>query len=226
MRGRTLGIGLAVLLAGLAARPADGEAADIVVATVGPMTGQYAIFGEQLRRGAELAVAMVNAQGGVLGRKVRLEVGDDACDPKQAVAVANRLAARRVALVDGHYCSSSSIPASAVYQEAGILQITPASTAPALTDDAAKRGWKTVFRTYGRDDAQARVSGRLLAQRFGDVPVAILHDKTSYGRGLADETRAVFRKAGRQEAMMLPLTLVSMASNSSASRLAQQKSCM
>ncbi|WP_374446768.1 branched-chain amino acid ABC transporter substrate-binding protein [Stella sp.] len=193
---------LALLLA--AALPA--RAAEIAVATVGPMTGQYAIFGEQLRRGADLAVRTINQAGGVLGRQLRLEVGDDACDPKQAVAVANRLATRRVALVAGHYCSSSSIPASAVYHEAGILQITPASTAPALTDDAAKRGWKTVFRTYGRDDAQARVSGRLLAERFGAVPVAILHDKTSYGRGLADETRAVYRKAGHREAMYEAIT--------------------
>ncbi len=181
-------------------------AADIVVATVGPMTGQYAIFGEQLRRGATLAVETINASGGVLGRQVRLQVGDDACDPKQAVAVANRLATAKVALVAGHYCSSSSIPASAVYQEAGILQITPASTAPALTDDAYRRGWRHVFRTYGRDDAQAKVSGRLLIERFADRNVAILHDKTSYGRGLADETRAVFRKSGRQETMYEAIT--------------------
>ncbi|BBK32230.1 branched-chain amino acid transport system substrate-binding protein [Stella humosa] len=178
----------------------------LVVATVGPMTGQYAIFGEQLRRGAELAVETINTQGGVLGRKLRLEVGDDACDPKQAVAVANRLATRRVALVAGHYCSSSSIPALAVYHEAGILQITPASTAPALTDDAARRKWRNIFRTYGRDDAQAKVSGRLLIERFGDRNVAILHDKTAYGRGLADETRAVYRQGGRQEAMYEAIT--------------------
>lgn len=188
-------LSLALLASGTAA------AADIVIATVGPMTGQYAIFGEQLRRGATLAVEAINAAGGVLGRKVRLEVGDDACDPKQAVAVANHMASKKVAMVAGHYCSSSSIPALAVYHEAGILEITPASTAPALTDDAHRRGWRNVFRTYGRDDAQAKVSGRLLLERFPDRNVAILHDKTSYGRGLAEETRAVFRKGGRQETM-------------------------
>ncbi|BBK43242.1 branched chain amino acid ABC transporter substrate-binding protein [Allostella vacuolata] len=204
MRRRVFLAGLA-LLAGAALSP-PAAAADLVVATVGPMTGQYAIFGEQLRRGAELAVETINGAGGVLGRKLRLEVGDDACDPKQAVAVANRLAGRKVALVAGHYCSSSSIPASAIYHEAGILQITPASTAPALTDDAAKKGWKTVFRTYGRDDAQAKVSGRLLLDRFGDRPVAILHDKTSYGRGLADATRAVYRQGGKREAMYEAVT--------------------
>ncbi|MGE0716368.1 MAG: branched-chain amino acid ABC transporter substrate-binding protein [Alphaproteobacteria bacterium] len=192
---------LAATLVALAAVSASAAAAEIVIATVGPMTGQDAIFGEQLRRGAALAVEAVNAAGGVLGRTVRLEVGDDACDPKQAVAEAHRIAARKVALVAGHYCSSSSIPAAPIYHEAGILQITPASTAPALTDDAHKRGWRTVFRTYGRDDAQAKVAGRLLLDRFPGAAIAILHDKTSYGRGLADETRAVLRKAGRNEAM-------------------------
>ncbi|MCC7275950.1 MAG: branched-chain amino acid ABC transporter substrate-binding protein [Alphaproteobacteria bacterium] len=186
--------------------PPVARASDIVVATIGPMTGQYAIFGEQLRRGAALAVETINAAGGVLGRKVRLEVGDDACDPKQAVAEAHRVAARKVALVAGHYCSSSSIPASAIYQEAGILQITPASTAPALTDDAYRRGWRTVFRTYGRDDAQAKVAGRLLLERFAGTNIAILHDKSSYGRGLADETRAVLRKGGRKETLYEAIT--------------------
>ena len=109
-------------------------------------------------------------------------------------------------MVAGHYCSSSSIPASAVYHEAGILQITPASTAPALTDDAYRRGWRHVFRTYGRDDAQAKVAGRLLIERFADRNIAILHDKSSYGRGLADETRAVFRQGGRKEAMYEAIT--------------------
>jgi ABC-type branched-chain amino acid transport systems, periplasmic component len=102
--------------------------ADIVVATAGPITGQYASFGEQMKKGIELAVADLNAAGGLLGQTLKVEVGDDACDPKQAVAVANQLAKAGVKFVAGHFCSSSSIPASQVYNEEGILQISPAST--------------------------------------------------------------------------------------------------
>jgi len=182
------------------------QAQDIVVSTVGPMTGQYAAFGDQMKRGAELAIAHINAKGGVLGRKLALEIGDDACDPKQAVAVANQLASRKVALVAGHFCSSSSIPASAVYAENAILQISPASTNPALTDDAAKKNWKNVFRVCGRDDAQGIVAGGYLAKHYKGKQVAIIHDKSAYGKGLADETRKAMNKAGLKEAMYEAIT--------------------
>ena len=95
--------------------------ADITIAVAGPMTGSNAAFGEQFKRGAEKAVADLNAKGGVLKQRLRLVVGDDACDPKQAVSVANDLAAKGAVFVAGHYCSSSSIPASDVYSEFGIV---------------------------------------------------------------------------------------------------------
>lgn len=171
--------------------------ADIRVAVVGPMTGQYAAFGEQMRRGAEMAVADLNAKGGVLGQKLVLEVGDDACDPKQAVSVANQMANKGVVFVDGHYCSGSSIPASNVYAEEGILQISPASTNPQLTE----RGLKTVFRSCGRDDQQGAVAGEYIARHYKGKRVAILHDKTAYGRGLADETKKTLNKLGIKETL-------------------------
>jgi branched-chain amino acid transport system substrate-binding protein len=188
---------LAVLLlsAGMA------QAQDINVAVVGPITGQYAAFGEQMRRGAEMAVKDINAKGGVLGRKLKITVGDDACDPKQAVNVANQMANNGVSFVDGHYCSGSSIPASSVYAENGVLQISPASTNPQLTDAAAAKGWNNVFRICGRDDAQGRVAGRFIAERYKGKPVAILHDKSPYGKGLADETKKAMNAAGLKEAM-------------------------
>jgi branched-chain amino acid transport system substrate-binding protein len=176
-------------------------AEDINVATIGPVTGQYASFGEQMKRGAELAVKDLNAKGGVLGKKLNLIVADDACDPKQAVNEANRLANNGVKFVDGHFCSGSSIPASAIYNENGILQITPASTNPKLTDDAAEKGWNNVFRTCGRDDAQGIVAGKYIAEHFKGKAVAILHDKTPYGKGLADETKKAMNAAGLKEAM-------------------------
>ncbi len=171
--------------------------AEIRVAVVGPLTGQYAAFGEQMRRGTELAVADLNAAGGVLGQKLVLEVADDACDPKQAVAAANQMVNKHVALVAGHFCSGSSIPASDVYNEEGILQISPASTNPQLTE----RGLKNVFRTCGRDDQQGAVAGEYIVKHFKNTNVAILHDKTAYGKGLADETKKTINAHGKKEAM-------------------------
>ena len=152
-------------------------------------------------RGARMAVEDINAQGGVLGRKLALEIADDACDPKQAVAAANDVVGKGAVFVDGHYCSSSSIPASSVYHEAGVLQITPASTNPALTDDAAKKGWNNVFRVCGRDDAQGAVAGKYLADHYKGKNVAIIHDKTAYGKGLADETKKAANQLGVKEVM-------------------------
>lgn len=166
--------------------------ADITIAVAGPMTGQYASFGEQMRRGVEMAVRDINNAGGVLGQKLILEIGDDACDPKQAVAVANQLASKAVKLVVGHFCSGSSIPASNVYAEEDVLQISPASTNPKLTE----RKLDVVFRTCGRDDQQGLVAGNFLADRFGKDKIAVIHDKTAYGKGLADETLATLKKRG------------------------------
>jgi branched-chain amino acid transport system substrate-binding protein len=171
--------------------------AEILISTAGPMTGQYASFGEQMRRGAEMAVADINAKGGVLGQKVALTIGDDACDPKQAVAVANKFVSQGVKFVAGHFCSGSSIPASKVYSEENVLQISPASTNPKLTDE----GGPNVFRVCGRDDQQGIVAGQFLASKYGSKKIAILHDKTAYGKGLADETKKALNNAGVKEAM-------------------------
>ncbi|HBA32745.1 MAG TPA: branched chain amino acid ABC transporter substrate-binding protein, partial [Gammaproteobacteria bacterium] len=165
---------------------ASASHADIVIATAGPMTGQYASFGAQMKAGAEQAVADINAAGGVLGQKLVLEIGDDACDPKQAVAVANQMVNKGVVFMAGHFCSGSSIPASSVYEEEGILQISPASTNPKLTDE----GGDNVFRVCGRDDQQGDVAGDYIAKVVKAKRVAIIHDKDTYGQGLADATKA------------------------------------
>src|ERR1700754_1626460 len=105
-------------------------AQDVTIAVAGPMTGGEAAFGRQMKNGAEQFVADFNAGSGLMGKKLKLEVGDDACDPKQARSVAEKLAGMKIPFVAGHYCSSSSIPASEVYSESNVLQITPASTNP------------------------------------------------------------------------------------------------
>jgi len=186
----------AAFAAGLAGQAfAQGE---IPIATIGPMTGQYASFGAQMKAGAEQAVADINAAGGVNGKKLRLIVEDDACDPKQAVAAAGKLASQKVRLVAGHFCSGSSIPSSKVYAEEGIIQISPASTNPKLTDE---RAGPNVFRVCGRDDQQGEVTGKYLADKFKGKKVAILHDKSAYGKGLADETKKYMNQAGLKEVM-------------------------
>jgi branched-chain amino acid transport system substrate-binding protein len=174
------------------ALPVPAAQAQIRIATAGPMTGQYAAFGQQMKEGAEQAVADINAAGGVLGQKLELSIGDDACDPRQAVSVANDLASKGVQMVAGHFCSGSSIPASKVYADEGILEISPASTNPKYTDDGS---WNT-FRICGRDDQQGKVAGSYIAAHFRDRKVAILNDNSAYGHGLAEKPEIVVLTKG------------------------------
>jgi branched-chain amino acid transport system substrate-binding protein len=176
--------------------------ADIVIATAGPMTGQYAVFGDQMKRGAEQAIKDINANGGVLGEQLVLRVGDDACDPKQAVAVANQFVNQEVVFVAGHFCSGSSIPASQVYNEEGILQISPASTNPQLTE----QGFDNVFRACGRDDQQGEMAANYVVDNNVGSKIAIVHDKTQYGKGLADEFKKTLNGLGVEEAMYEAIT--------------------
>ena len=157
MAGLIAALVFAVLAAGCGE---SGESTTTPIAMVGPVTGQYASFGAQMQNGAELAVEDINAAGGVLGKKLDLQIGDDACDPKQAVAVANQMSSKGVALIAGHYCSGSSIPASQVYAEADLVQISPASTNPAFTDN---RAGPNIYRVCGRDDQQGGVAGKLIS---------------------------------------------------------------
>src|SRR6202035_3054313 len=170
-------------------------AQDTTVAVAGPMTGGESAFGRQMRNGAEQAVADINAAGGVLGKKLTLQVGDDACDPKQARSAAEKLSGMGVAVAVGHYCSSSSIPASDAYVDGNVLQITPASTNPLFTDRSL---WNT-FRTCGRDDQQGGFAAGYLAKNFKDKNIAIINDKTTYGKGLADEVKKALNAAGVKE---------------------------
>ncbi len=176
--------------------------ADITIATVGPMTGQYASIGEQMAKGAQAAVDAVNKAGGVLGEPLKLEVMDDVCDPKQATTVAHNLANQETVFVAGHFCSSASIPASEIYDEEGILMISPASTAPSLTD----RGLASVFRLCGRDDQQGLVAGTFIVEHFAGKNVAVIDDKTAYGKGLADITRKTLENKGMKPVLVESIT--------------------
>jgi branched-chain amino acid transport system substrate-binding protein len=187
--GLALGASLALSTAALAQ--------DTTVAVAGPMTGGESAFGRQLKNGAEQAIADINAAGGVLGKKLALDIEDDACDPKQARSVAEKIASAKIPFVAGHYCSSSSIPASEAYADGNVLQITPASTNPLFTE---RKLWN-VARVCGRDDQQGLVAADYIAKFYKGKNVAILNDKTTYGKGLADETKKALNKAGFTEKM-------------------------
>src|SRR3954451_13450440 len=182
---------------GLGLAFADPASAQIKFGVAGPMTGGSAAFGAQLKNGVEQAVEDINAAGGILGQKIVLSAVDDRADPKEGVSVANKLASDGVKFVIGHFNSGVTIPASDVYQENGMLAITPAATNPKVTD----RNLWNMFRVCGRDDQQGGIAGTMIASKFNGKRVAIVHDKTTYGQGLADETKKAMNAKGVKEVM-------------------------
>ncbi len=172
-----------VMILGLGLLGCTPSSSTIKIAVAGPMTGDQSKQGNDLKNGVALAVLDWNEKEGVLGKKIELLVGDDQHDPKQAVSVANRFVNSGVVGVVGHWNSSATIPASEVYARASIPMITPASTNPQVTD----RGYPNVFRVCGRDDQQGRVAAEYVMKELRAKRVAILHDKTTYGQGLADQ---------------------------------------
>ncbi len=180
---------------------ARSAAAEIRIATAGPMTGDYAWAGDRYQRGAGLAVEDINANGGILGQRVELIVGDDFCDPDQAVALARKLVSDGVVFVAGHWCSHASIPASKVYEQARILQIAPGSASARLTDE----GGSNVFRVCGRDDRQGEQVADYLAEHWAGKEIAILDDGTPWGEGVAEGTRRGLREHGLRATVDEPL---------------------
>jgi branched-chain amino acid transport system substrate-binding protein len=176
----------------IAANYAPEADAEILIGVAGPMTGAQAWFGEQYQRGAELAVADLNTEGGVLGQRVELIVGDDACDADQAMALARKLVSDGVVFVAGHFCSHASIPASKVYEQAEILMIAPSSVNSKLTDE----GGPNVFRVCGRDDRQGAKVADYLTRHWADKGIAILDDGTVWGAGVANAVRRGLQERG------------------------------
>jgi branched-chain amino acid transport system substrate-binding protein len=159
----------------------------IKIGIAGPMTGDQSKMGMDFKNGASLAAEEWNSRGGLLGKKIDMLIGDDQHDPKQAVSVANKMVNEGVVGVIGHFNSSCSIPASDVYDRAGLPMISPGSTNPQLTE----KGYRGVFRVCGRDDQQGKVGADFVTGQLKLKRVAVVHDKTTYGQGLADE----FKKA-------------------------------
>src|SRR5215510_7164949 len=182
---------------GIAITTAGAATAQVKFGVGGPITGPSAATGAQMKNGVDQASTDINATGGILGQKITVAYGDDASDPKQGVSVANKFAGDGVKFIIGHYNSGVTIPSSEVYQENGMLQITPASTNPTVTE---RKMWN-IFRVCGRDDQQGQVAGEYIVKHFKGKKIAIVHDKTTYGKGLADETKKTINKGGMKEVL-------------------------
>lgn len=189
-----LGIGASALLMG-ATTVASAETIRIAIA--GPVTGPVTQYGDMVRAGAQLAIEQINAAGGVDGNKLEAVIYDDACDPKQAVAVANKVVNDGIKFVVGHVCSSSTTPATDIYEDEGVLMVTPSATAPEIT----ARGYKLIFRTIGLDNLQGPISGRFILDKYKDSTIAILHDKQQYGEGIATEVKKTLEAGGVKVAL-------------------------
>ena len=187
--------------ASIALMGAGHAAAEIKIGIAGPMTGPVAQYGDMQFSGSRLAIERINAAGGVMGEQLVAVEVDDVCDPKQAVTVANRLVNEGVGFVVGHLCSSSTQPASDIYEDEGILMITPASTSPDMTE----RGYELVFRTIGLDSMQGPVAANYLISQK-PKSVAVVHDKQQYGEGIATAVRDTLQDAGVEVAMFEGIT--------------------
>ncbi|RWU02228.1 branched-chain amino acid ABC transporter substrate-binding protein [Pseudodesulfovibrio sp. S3] len=183
---------LGLLLAGCGGEEkAEGKV--LKIGTMSPLTGPYAADGNDIRQGAEIAVEVFTEAGGIEGfTKIEVFPQDTACDPKQAVAAANKLINEKVTGVVGAYCSSSTIPASETLAEENIIMLTPASTSPKVTE----RGLPYMFRTCGRDDHQAPAAVKFMKDVEGVKTIFIVDDKTTYSQGLAEGVAAAAVAAG------------------------------
>jgi branched-chain amino acid transport system substrate-binding protein len=169
--------------------------AEIKVGIAGPLSGSALPNGEQQEVGAQKAFDHLNDEGGLLGEEIVVTSVDDACEPEQAKAVARQLVSEGVIFVVGHFCSSASLAASKIYEEAGIIMISSGSTNPKVTDE----GGPNVFRVIGRDDQQGTIAGDYLADKYAKSKIAILHDGQTYGLGLAEFTKRQLNARGVTE---------------------------
>ncbi len=186
----------ALVVAGFAHGAALAQST-IKIGLAGPATGAVAQYGDMQRLGAQAAIADINKAGGVNGAKLEGVVYDDACDPKQAVAVANKVVNDKVKFVVGHVCSGATTPASDIYEDEGILMVTPSATAPDIT----ARGHKLIFRTIGLDSVQGPVAAKYIASHYKGKNIAVLHDKQQYGEGIATAVRQGIEADGAKVAL-------------------------
>ncbi len=189
-----LTLALALGVAGCGKKEEAGS--DVIkIGSVSPLTGPQTHIGKDNENGARLAVDEINAKGLELGgRKVKLELlgEDDQAEPKTATIVAQKLVDAGVVAVIGHLNSGTTIPASKIYHDAGIPQISPSATAVAYT----AQGYKTAYRVMANDAQQGKALGKFAVGKMAAKKIAIVDDRTAYGQGLADEFEKAARAAG------------------------------
>lgn len=182
-------IGLAV---GVMMSSAAG-AQTIKIAIAGPFTGALTQYGTMVKEGVDTAIEQINAAGGVLGKKLEAVTVDDGCEPKQGPVVANRIVNDKIHYVVGHVCSGATIAATDIYNNEGVVMVTPSATSPAVTDG---KKYDMIFRTIGRDDQQGPAAAKFIIEKIKPTKVAVLHDKQSYGQGIATAVKNDLTKAG------------------------------
>ncbi len=165
----------------------------IKIAIAGPFTGALTQYGDMVKEGVDTAIETINASGGVLGNKLEAVVLDDACEPKQGPVVANRVVNEKIHYVVGHVCSGATIAAAPVYNTEGVVMVSPSATSPLVTDG---KNFDMIFRTIGRDDQQGPAAAKFIAEKIKPKSVAVLHDKQSYGQGIATAVKNDLEKAG------------------------------
>jgi len=182
--------GLAI---GMLVSAGAGAADTIRIAVAGPFTGPVTQYGEMVKQGVDTAIEQINAKGGVLGKKLVAVTMDDACEPKQGPVVANRVVNDKIHYVVGHVCSGATIAATDIYNDEGVVMVSPSATSPAVTDG---KNYDFIFRTIGRDDQQGPAAADFIAKQIKPKRVAILHDKQSYGQGIATAVKKELEKDG------------------------------
>jgi branched-chain amino acid transport system substrate-binding protein len=172
----------------------SGALADTIkIAIAGPFTGPLTQYGTMVKQGVDTAIEMINANGGVLGKKLEAVTVDDGCEPKQGPVVANRIVNDNINYVVGHVCSGATIAATDIYNNEGVLMVTASATSPAVTDG---KNYDMILRTIGRDDQQGPAAAKFIAETIKPKAVAVLHDKQSYGQGIASAVKDDLEKAG------------------------------
>jgi branched-chain amino acid transport system substrate-binding protein len=188
-RLKTLSVAVALAALGLSAA---AQAETVKIALAIPETGPNTQFGDMVNAGARTAIEQINAAGGKGGYTFEPVAMDDACDPKQAVTVANRIVSENIRYVVGHVCSGGTIPAAEIYENQHIVMVTPSATSPLVTEG---KHYKYIFRTIGRDDQQGPAAAAYIINTVKPKKVAVLHDKQSYGQGLATSVKDALDKA-------------------------------
>jgi branched-chain amino acid transport system substrate-binding protein len=186
------------LAAGMIFSSGAMAADSIKIAVAGPFTGALTQYGTMVKEGVDTAIELINADGGVMGKQLEAVTIDDGCEPKQGPVVANRVVNDDIHYVVGHVCSGATIAATNVYNSEGIVMVTPSATAPAVTDG---KNYEMIFRTIGRDDQQGPAAAAFIIEKIKPQQVAVLHDKQSYGQGIASAVRDELQKAGVKVAM-------------------------